>query len=123
MAKKIDWDKVVDTQGDQLEGDYNSSSTTERTLNSDGSNRNGILYMVRQFTTFYISIYFMRISYKLTTQIKPRHPYTKNYCIPKSAHQKGYLRHNHVPNQRAGFAFQKKHLVTISPRRFILFLY
>lgn len=53
----------------------------------------------------------MRLSYKLTAQIKPRGPYTKNYCTPKSAH------HNHVPNQRAGFAFQKTQSSYYQPKK------
>lgn len=41
----------------------------------------------------------------------------KNYCIPKSAHQKGDLRHNHGPNQGARFISQKTQPSYYQPRK------
>lgn len=53
---KTDLYEVAETQGGQLEGDYNSFGKTRRTQNSDGSNRNGILHTVE--VVFYNSMYF-----------------------------------------------------------------
>lgn len=69
----MDWDEVVKRQGDQTEDDCNSSNTIGRILNQNEVT-NEILYVVRQFTIFCISICFMRISYKLTAQLKPKGP-------------------------------------------------
>lgn len=69
----MDWDEIVKRQGDQTEDDYNGSRTKGRKLNQNEVT-NEILYMVRHFTIFCISIYFMRISYKLTAQLKPKGP-------------------------------------------------
>lgn len=43
----MDWYEVAETQGGQLEGDYNSFGKTRRTQNSDRSNRNGILHTLK----------------------------------------------------------------------------
>lgn len=72
LVNKMDWYEVAETQGGQLEGDYNSFGKIRRTQNSDGSNRNGIFHTVK--VVFYNSIYFMGISHKLTTHIKSGGP-------------------------------------------------
>lgn len=69
---KMDLYEVAETQGGQLEGDYNSFGKTRRTQNSDGSNRNGILHTV--VVVFYNSIYFTGVSHKLTAHIKSEGP-------------------------------------------------
>lgn len=61
----------------------------------------------------------MRISYKLTAQIKAEAPIQKIIAFP-NLHTKRVMRHNHVPNQRAGFAFQKTQSSYYQPKVHII---